>query len=412
MMNEISVNEKKQLQIERLQSTLNRAYRNVPFHQSRFREMGLDPSSVESIDDMYRVPFMSRDDMGNHYPYGLFAVPLRDIVRIHTAPGTTKNPSISGYTLHDVDIWRNIVAKALRESGVKDSDILQVHLNSGLSNWGRDYQGGAEAIGAGFIPHDVLSMAKNLMVLRDYRTSALITTPTYARMLADYMYSNGINPTGLALKTLILAGDSATQDERAFLEKQLHVKTWQHYGLSETPGAAIGFECSQRNGIHIQEDHFIAEIIDPETLSVRPAGEWGELVLTTLTAKAFPLIRFRTGDMARIISDMCPCGSVMLRIEWSGNRTDSLLNIEGVKVSTSLVRNYIFDMLGFEPEFCEIRKSACGDAHLSVSMVVTDKMFSDEIKLLEKTAAELEEKIQEAVGVRTSFMFREKAFYI
>lgn len=411
-MHENLINEKKQLQLERLQSTLNRAYRNVPYHQARFREANLDPSSVESLDGISAVPFMTREDMGNNYPYGLFAVPLRDIVRIHTASGTAKNPSISGYTRHDVDIWRNIVANALRESGIKDSDILQIHLDSGLSNWGRDYQAGAETIGAGVIPHDVLSIAKNLMVLRDYRTTALVTTPAYSRMLADYMYSSGFNPTGLALKTLIFAGDAADADERAFLEKQLHVRTWQHYGLSELPGAAIGFECSHKNGLHIQEEHFIAEVINPSTLSECSYGDWGELVLTTLTARAFPLIRFRTGDLVRIIPDVCPCGSVMTRIEWKGKRTDGLLNIGGVKVSVPLVRNYLEDMLGFEPEFCEIIKSDSVEPELSVSMAVSEKMFSDEIKLLEKAVLELEAKIQEAVGVRTSFKLREKVFYI
>lgn len=411
-MHETSINEKKQLQLERLQSTLNRAYRNVPYHQSRFRETGLDPSSVESLDEMSRIPFMTRDDMSLNYPYGLFAVPLRDIVRIHTASGTTKNPSISGYTRHDVDVWRNMVANALTESGVKDSDILQIHLDSGLSNWGRDYQAGAEAIGAGVIPHDVLSIAKNLMVLRDYRTTALVTTPAYSRMLADYMYSSGFNPTGLALKTLILAGEVADFDERAFLEKQLHVRTWQHYGLSELPGTAIGFECTHKNGLHIQEEHFIAEVIDPVTLSGCSHGDWGELVLTTLTAKAFPLIRFRTGDLVRIIPELCPCGSVMTRIEWEGGRTDGLLNIGGVKVSVLLVRNYLEEMLGFEPEFCDIVKSDSSEPELSVSMTVSEKMFSDEIKLLEKTVLMLEARIQEAVGVKTSFTLREKVFYI
>ncbi|WP_027359402.1 phenylacetate--CoA ligase family protein [Desulforegula conservatrix] len=411
-MTETSINERKQLQLERLQSSLNRAYRNVPYHQSKFREIDLDPSSVESLNDMPKIPFMTREDMGRNYPYGLFAVPLRDIVRIHTAPGTTKNPSISGYTRHDVDIWRSIVAGALAVSGIKDSDILQIHLNSGLSNWGRDYQAGAEALGVGVIPHDVLSLAKNMMVLRDYRTTVLVTTPAYAKVLTEYMYSSGFNPTGLSLKTLILAGEAASIDERSFLEKHLHVKTWQHYGLSEMPGACIACECAEKNGLHIQDEHFIAEIIDPKTMTESPHGEWGELVLTTLTARAFPLIRFRTGDLARLITEPCDCGSVDTKIEWKGDRTDDLLNIDGVKVSTSLVRTYLEEMLGFEPEFCEISRSETDESLLSVSMTVSERMFSDEIKLLEKTVLQLETKIQESVGVRTSFSLREKVFYI
>lgn len=411
-MHDTSIIEKKQLQFERLQSSLNRAYRNVPYHQSKFREIDLDPSCVESLDDMKKIPFMTREDMGGNYPYGLFAVPLRDIVRIHTAPGTTRNPSISGYTRHDLDIWRSIVAQTLAVSGIKDSDILQIHLNSGLSNWGRDYQAGAEALGVGVIPHDVLSLAKNIMVLRDYRTTVLVTTPAYAKVLTEYMYSSGFNPTGLSLKTLILAGEAASIDERTFLEKHLHVKTWQHYGLSEIPGACIGYECSEKNGLHIQDEHFIAEIINPKTLTECPHGEWGELVLTTLTVRAFPLIRFRTGDLARLITEPCECGSVDTKIEWKGERSDDLLNIDGVKVSTSLVRNYLEDLLGFEPEFCEVCRSITDEPFLSVSMTVSEKLFSDEIKLLEKTVLQLETKIQEAVGVKTSFLLREKVFYV
>lgn len=411
-MRESLINEKKQLQLERLQSSLNRAYKNVPYHQSRFRDTGLDPSSVESLDDLAKLPFMTRDDMGKNYPYGLFAVPLRDIVRIHTSPGTSINPSISGYTRHDLDVWRSIVSKALSVSGIKETDILQIHLGTGLSNWGRDYQSGAEALGSGVIPHDVLSLSKNLMVLRDYKTTALVTTPAYAKLLTDFMYASGFNPTGLSLKTVILVGEAATDELRADLEKRMHVKIWRHYGLSEIPGAGIGFECSEKQGLHIQDDHFIAEIINPDSLKECPHGEWGELVLTTLTSRAFPLIRFRTGDRARLLTEPCKCGSVETRIEWNGERTDGLLNIDGVKVSTQLVRNYISEMLGFEPEFCEVSKSADVDNVLSVSMAVSDKMFSDEIKQLEKAVLQLESSIQEAVGVKTSFSLREKAFYI
>ena len=245
--------ERRQLQLERLQSTLNRACRNVRFHQERFEAAGRDPAEIQCLEDLQRIGFTYRRDLGEHYPYGLFAVPLRDIVRIHTASGTTLKPAVSGYTRQDLLVWREIVARALEAGGVSPADILQITLDPGLSNWGRDYKEGAEAVGASVIPYTPLSLEKQVMVLRDYRTSVLVTTPASAGQLAMHLHLTGVQPALLGLKRLILVGEPVAAGLRAELEARLQVETWQHYGLSEVPGPAIGFECSRHAGLHIND---------------------------------------------------------------------------------------------------------------------------------------------------------------
>ena len=246
---DLDPDERAQIQLERLQSTLNRAYRNVPFHHNRFAEKGVDPSQIESIGDVAMLPFMERRHLGEHYPYGLFAVPLRDIVRIHTAPGTGLNPTVSGYTRQDLSEWRKMVARALTAADVIRHDIVQIVFEPGLANWGRDYKDSAETIEASVIPNTPLSIEKQVMVLRDYKSSVLISTPSFASQLAAFIFKTALNPTALNLKTLVLVGEPFEEAYREKLEEQLYVRTWLHYGLSEVPGPAIAFECELHNGL-------------------------------------------------------------------------------------------------------------------------------------------------------------------
>ncbi|MBW2592114.1 MAG: phenylacetate--CoA ligase family protein [Deltaproteobacteria bacterium] len=408
-MSNLDPEERKQLQLERLQSTLNRAFRNVPFHRNRLQEKGLEPSCIESVDDLALLPFMERKHLGEHYPYGLFAVPLRDIVRIHSAPGTTSNPTVSGYTRQDMLFWRQMTANALEISGVTSQDILQINLDFGLANWGRDYKDSAEIIGAGVIPSTTLSLDKQLMVLRDYKTSVLITTPSMASELADHMLKSEVNPAELSLTTLILVGEHVDHSFRELLEKQLHVKTWLHYGLSEVPGPAIAFECSEHVGLHVNEEYFLAEIIDPQNGRVVGAGRAGELVLTTLTTRAFPLIRFRTGDRARFAREICPCGQSLSRIEWLARRTDDMLNIRGVKVHQQQILFQIERALGFVPDHYHISKKQQGLKNLlEVWIAVDDTLFSDEIKALESVVKRVGSILHENLGVPVTIRLKEK----
>jgi len=401
--------EKNQLQLERLQSTLNRAYRNVPFHKKRFKDMGIDISDISRLSDLARLPFMEPRHISDNYPYDLFAVPLRDIVRIHTAPGTTRKPAVSGYTPQDLSAWQNILTRALLASNITPHDILQITLNPGLANWGRDYKSGAEAIEASVIPHTPMSIEKKVMVLADYRTSILITTPASARQLADYVKINDISTTALELKTLILVGEAVDPETRQLLEEQLGVTVWSHYGLSEVPGPAIAFECEIHKGLHVNEDHFLPEIVDPVSGDVLPDGRFGELVLTTLTTRAFPLIRYKTGDRARIIRETCACGRKLARIEWMGERVDDLLNIDGVKVHTRQMQTSISSLLGFSSEAAAFHvRRTDGKRYIEVFIPVNDTIFSDEIKELEALIHRAETSLMENIGIPVVIRLKEK----
>ncbi|MGE0087304.1 MAG: phenylacetate--CoA ligase family protein [Desulfococcaceae bacterium] len=406
--------ELRQMQLERVQSTLNRAYRNVPFHRNRqneiARQTGKDPSMIENLEDIARLPFMKRSHLGEHYPYGLFAVPLRDIVRIHTAPGTTLHPTVSGYTRQDLGIWRGLVARSLTASGITSQDILQISLDTGLANWGRDYKDGAESLDIAVIPNTPLSPEKQMMIIRDYKISVLVTTPSEAAQLADHMFTADLNPTSLNLSHIILVGEPADRELRNRLEQQLHVNTWMHYGLSEVPGPAIAFECPAHEGLHINEDHFLPEIIDPRTGEVLPLGQSGELVLTTLQTRAFPLIRFRTGDGARLREGRCSCGSSLVRMDWFQARTDDVLNVNGVKVHRNQILHSINRILGFVPDFQHSVISRYGEKNwLEIRICMDDRLFSDEIKEIEQQIHTLTDHLRENLGVPLAVRLREKS---
>ena len=405
----MTAEEKNQLQLERLQSTINRAFRKVPFHQKRFSEAGMDPAKLQSLQDIAFLPFMKRKHLSEHYPYDLFAVPLRDIVRIHTAPGTTGNPTVSGYTPQDLHIWQEILARGLKIAGVTPHDILQITLTPGLANWGRDYKRGAELIEASVIPNIPLSIEKKVMVLRDYKTSVLVTTPALAMELAAYIKQQGINTNAMELATLILAGEQITRNKRRFLEETLHVTVWLHYGLSEVPGPAVAFECETHEGLHVNEDHFLAEIVDPESGQPLPEGEAGELVLTTLTTRAFPLIRFRTGDKASVIKEPCKCGRTLKCIHWHPERTDDIMNIDGVNVHGQLVIANLEKTIGNIPSPVRFFvQQAEEKKYLEIWLPVSAEIFSDEIKELEKLIHQAETKLRENLGVPVHIRLKEK----
>lgn len=401
--------EQNQLQLERLQSTLNRAYRNVPFHKERFKGMGIDLSGIQSLEDIARLPFMDRQQISENYPYNLFAVPLRDIVRIHTAPGITHKPTVSGYTAQDLSSWQSMMARALQAAGVTFHDILQIDLPPGLGNWGRDYKAGAEAIEASVIPNTPMSIEKKLMVLRDYKTSTLVTTPSSARHLAAHIREKDIPVNQFELTRFILTGEAISETDRRSLESDLHVQVRAHFGLSEVPGPAIGFECEAGQGLHLHEDHFLAEIIDPASGSVLPEGQPGELVLTTLTTRAFPLVRFKTGDQAKLIRTPCACGRKLCRLAWEGLRTDDLLNIDGIKVHKKQIQESIQALL-------DLPSDACGffvrereeKKYIEAWIPVNDAIFSDEIKELEALIRRSENTLLENIGIPVVIRLKEK----
>lgn len=395
-----SVDDKNQIKLERLQSTLNRAFKNVPFHRNRMLAAGVSPDDITGLASIEKLPFMDRSSLGEHYPYGLFAVPLRDIVRIHTAPGTGIRPSISGYTQADLLVWKSMVERSYLAAGMTSGDIIQINLPPGLANWGRDYKDGGESLGAGVIPNSPLSLAKTLMVVRDYRTTTLVTTPVFALHFADHLFESGCNPNELNLKRIFLVGEPVDDATVTALEEKLHVEVWQHYGLSEIPGPAMAHECRERSFLHMNDDHLLPEVVDPVTGKGLEAGNAGELVLTTLSARAFPLIRFRTGDMARIIQEPCPCGSSLERIEWLRTRSDGLMVVSGIKISREQVQNYLEELLGYGGPVAHLtRQSSQGRDYLEIRLAVDDHLFSDEIKELERLMTRTGEILSERLGI-------------
>ena len=389
-----------QLQLERLQSTLNRAYKNVPFYRNCLGEACMDPSSVRSLADLSKLPLTSRGDLNQNYPYGLFAVPLKDIVRIHTATGTGSNPTVSGYTNTDLGNWTEMVARTLTAAGVSAEDIMQICFDPGLANWAREFMRGAEAIRASVIPMTPLEIPKQLMVMNDYKTSALVTTPSYARQLVREMTRLSINPNSLSIRRALLLGEFLSHTGRTGLEEALHIEIQTAYGLSEVPGPAIGYECRERRGLHLNEDHFIAEVIDPVREEVLSPGETGELVLTSLTAKAFPLIRFRTGDLARISNETCSCNRSFARLESVQGRADRLVVIRGIKLHPQLIHAVISRACrGKIPDYVSFVRRLEDLDTLEVLVQVDEVCFSDEIKRLEHLVQLARGELEQSLGI-------------
>ena len=289
------------LQLERLQSTLTRAYRQVKFYRRQFDQLGLNLDDIRSLNDLARLPCTTRDDLSENYPYGLFAVPLRDIVRILSSPGTTEKPLVVGYAAPDLKLWLELLARLYVAAGVTREDILQIILPPGLANWRRDLQAGAEYLGASVIPPATLNFAKELMVMRDYKTSVLVTTPSVARHLLTVMARMNLSPAELSLKCALLVASPLPGAVRQEIEAGFQVKCATAYGITEVMGPGLAFSCGADGGLHFSEDHFYPEIIDPETGNPAPPGAPGELVITTLSTVAFPLVRFRSGDRTSLL---------------------------------------------------------------------------------------------------------------
>lgn len=389
-----------QVQLERLQSTLNRAYKNVPFYKKQFDAVGFHPGTLSSLQDITRLPYTTREDLGNNYPYGLFAIPLRDIVRISSSAGTTPKPVVVGYTMRDLKVRSTITARFLAAGGVVDTDIVQVCLNPGLSNWGRALKEGAEDIGASVMPMSHMGTSKQILAMQDYKTSVLLATPSYAMHLVRAMEAMGIDAGALALKAIVVVGEALTQEGRKKLESALKVDVTAAYGVSDVMGPGLAFECMEKDGLHISEDHFLLEVVSPESGAPCAPGEEGEVIVTTLTAKAFPLIRFRTGDLSLILTGSCPCGRTFARMSGITGHTGEVLTIRGVKVHPGQIDRIIKGLVkGFFPRFLiHLYKESYLDM-TEIWLEVNDALFSDEVKVLEEMLKHLRGQILEMVGL-------------
>jgi len=372
--------ELEQLQLERLQATLNRVYKNVPCYRTKFNDLGIVPEDVASLSDLSKLPFTTKEDLRLNYPYGMFAVPLREVVRIHSSSGTTGKPTVVGYTKNDLKMWSNLVARFMTAAGVTHDDVVQIAFGYGMFTGAFGLHYGSEAIGAAVIPMSGGNSDKQIMIMQDYKSTALVCTPSYAITLADLMEKQKIDPQTLSLKYGLFGGEPWSEAMRAEIESRLMISATDNYGLSEVIGPGVAGECSYKCGMHIAEDAFIAEIIDPETCQVLPPGSVGELVLTSINKEAFPMVRYRTRDITSLDYATCECGRTMVRMKKTMGRTDDMLIIKGVNVFPSQIEEVLVAIEGCEPHYQLVvdRKGALDV--LEVCIEVRENIFFDEMK--------------------------------
>ncbi|MDA8082129.1 MAG: phenylacetate--CoA ligase [Nitrospiraceae bacterium] len=397
-----------QLQIERLQATVARVYMNVPFYRKKFDELGIDPDDFRSLDDLRRLPFTIKNDLRDSYPYGLFAVPLRDVVRIHASSGTTGLSTVVGYTKNDIKTWSNLVARVLTAAGVTKDDVVQIAFGYSLFTGGFGLHYGAERIGASVIPISSGNTARQIKIMQDFRTTALVCTPSYAMLIADTIQEMGIDRNSLSLKYGLFGAEPWSERMRQEIQDKLKIVATDNYGLSEVMGPGVAGECLQRNGLHINEDHFLVEIVNPDTLQPVAPGEVGELVITTLTKEAFPVIRFRTRDLTRLMPEPCPCGRKTMRMQRVMGRTDDMLIIKGVNVFPSQIETVLFSFEGTEPHYQIIvdRKGAMDD--VTVQVEVSESIFFDEMKQQNELIKRIKSKLASELGIGVEVKLVEK----
>jgi len=388
-----------QLQLERLQSTVYRVGTHVPFYRKRFAGAGIDIEDIRSLDDLRRLPFTVKQDLRDNYPYGLFAVPLRDVVRIHSSSGTTGLATVVGYSRNDLKNWSNLVARVLTGAGVGKDDVIQIAFGYGLFTGGFGLHYGAERIGASVIPISAGNTKRQIQIMQDFKTTALVCTPSYALIIADTMMEMGINPNGLSLRCGLFGAEPWSEAMRQEINEKLGIMATDNYGLSEVMGPGVAGECRECNGLHINEDHFLLEVIDPETLEpVRP-GEVGELVITTLTKEAFPMIRYRTRDLTRLIPEPCPCGRTLTRMQRIMGRTDDMLIIKGVNVFPIQIEKVLFEIEGTEPHYQIIVERENHSDKVTVLVEVTEAIFFDEMKKQRRMVDLIQARLASELGI-------------
>ena len=395
----MSRDELEQLQLERLQSTMNRVHKNVTHYQKRFNELGVIPEDMQSLSDLMRLPFTTKEDLRLNYPYGMFAVPLREVVRIHSSSGTTSKPIVVGYTKNDIRMWSNLAARFMTAAGVTHDDVVQIAFHYGLFTGAFGLHYGAETIGASVIPTSTGNTEKQIMIMQDYRTTALVCTPGYAIVLAERMEWMGIDPKRLSLKVGLFGGEPWSETMRREIESRLCLSATDNYGLSEVIGPGVAGECLCKNGLHLFEDAFIPEIIDSETGVPLPPGSVGELVLTTLTKEAFPMIRYRTGDITCLDYAKCDCGRTLVRMKKTMGRSDNMLIIRGVNIFPSQIQEVLFSMVQGAPLYqMMIDRKGATDV-LEVRIEVTEEIFSLEMQRQRAFLEMLRKRLRSVIGI-------------
>ncbi len=389
----------KAIQSERLIETVQRIYHNVPSYRAKMQEAGLVPADIKSVDDLHRLPFTTKIDLRDNYPFGMFTVPMSEIVRVHASSGTTGKPTVVGYTRKDLNMWAEVVTRSLCMAGVHQNDMVQIAYGYGLFTGGLGIHYGCENLGATVIPISGGNTAKQLQLMEDFRTSVIACTPSYALYLSEALEEAGINIKDLNLRVGIFGAEPWTENMRREIESKLGLKAIDIYGLSEIIGPGVSCECEHQCGMHINEDHFIPEIIDPETLQPLPPGEKGELVFSTVTKEGIPILRYRTRDLTRLIYDKCACGRTLVRMEKCTGRSDDMLIIRGVNVFPSQIESVLLDMSETAPHYLiTVEREGTLDV-LNLMVEVQEQFFSDEIRKLEALRKKITQKIQNTLGI-------------
>ncbi|MBF7096474.1 phenylacetate--CoA ligase family protein [Alkalibacter mobilis] len=389
----------KKLQDERLKKTVERVYYNVEFYRRKMQALGLEPGDINGIDDIHKLPFTTKDDLRDNYPFGLFATPLENVTRLHASSGTTGKPTIVGYTRHDIEIFSEVVARSLSAAGIGKNDILQNAYGYGLFTGGLGIHYGAEKLGVTVVPISAGNTKKQVQFLQDFGTTAMSLTPSYALYLAETLEEMDIDPKSLNLKVGIFGAEPWTENMRKEIEKRLDIKAIDIYGLSEIIGPGVSIECMEQNGLHIFEDHFFPETINPKTLEPTAKGEEGELVFTTLTKEALPLIRYRTRDLTTLNYEACACGRTTVRMKKCTGRSDDMLIIRGVNVFPSQVESVLLELGETSPHYMLIVDRINNLDTLEVLVEVDEKIFSDEIRHLETLTKKISYTLESTLNI-------------
>lgn len=389
-----------QLELERLRDTLGRVYANVPLYRAKFDEAGFDPASVTSLADLVRMPFTVKDDLRSAYPYGMFAVPLHEIVRVHSSSGTTGQITVVGYTRGDIDRWSDLMARTYAAAGATADDIVQVTYGYGLFTGGLGAHYGSERLGALTIPVSGGNTKRQVQILKDFGVTLLACTPSYAQLIGETAAEMGVDIRELPLRAGVFGAEPWSENMRRRIEDQLGIKAIDIYGLSEVIGPGVAAECTEQNGLHVNEDHFLIEIVDPDTLKPVPDGEVGEVVFTTLTREGIPVIRYRTRDISRMVAGECDCGRTFRRMQRVFGRTDDMLIVRGVNVFPSQIEQVLMDIPGVAPHYQVILTREGALDNVEVHVEVTPDFAFDEIRALEALQRRLRAEIMSVLAVK------------
>ncbi len=388
------------IQLRRLKATIDRGYASVPFYRKKFEEAGITPGDIQRLEDLQRLPFTTKQDLRDNYPFGMFAVPMENVVRIHASSGTTGQPTVVGYTARDVNTWACLMARALMAGGATRGDIIHNAYGYGLFTGGLGAHYGAEKLGASVIPVSGGNTKRQVVIMKDFGPTILTATPSYALHLAEVAEEMGVSFRDLKFKYGIFGAEPWSERMRDDIEEKLGLVAVDIYGLSEVIGPGVAMECHEaKKGLHIFEDHFIPEIIDPETGEVLPYGETGELVFTSITKEAFPVIRYRTRDITSLNPEPCICGRTMVRMNKVSGRSDDMLIIRGVNVFPSQIESVLMEMRNVEPHYQLVVDREGQLDILTVMVEVSETMFSDEVKTLQGMEREITKNIKDYLGV-------------